>query len=410
MNNSVSTSLLSLSFAMVCSAGPVTTVAWNGYPGAATFTFDDACASQLNNVVPALKSRKINATFFLYNSGNAFSNAKDKWVAAAKDGNELGNHTSTHARLDTSSNGASEVSGMATLLRNADPSIEAVTLAYPGCGVGSASAVSAENFIARGCVFGNGPYTPLPWKSQPSWLEVGSVYIDTDAKATGPVLTALDAAKTGGGWISTLNHGVSGDWISVTTTNVNAMFDRAIKNGLWISTFQNVGAYYRAHFTMDAVTATKNGNNWDMKWTSPHAKMPKSVKLRVNLASATFGTGFVVTQNNVAIAPESDGSYVIDFMKLAMTVSPKSTAIQPRAWQLPSDFALRLDEQGIAVTGFGHDIEVRVTDLRGTTVFQGRSSNGMVPLAKSRNRGILFVSLTDPASGAVAQRTLNSIR
>ena len=163
-----------LSVASVTLAAPVTTVPWNGYPGAVTFTFDDACSSQLSHAVPALKARKINATFFLYNSGNAFTGNKAAWVAVAKDGNELANHTLDHSDLSqASTNGTNEVTSMATLLRGADPSIEAVTLAYPGCAVGNATAVGAENFMARNCTFGSGPYTPIAWKTQPSnWLTI----------------------------------------------------------------------------------------------------------------------------------------------------------------------------------------------------------------------------------------------
>ncbi len=34
----------------VAYAGPITTVPWNGYPGAVSFTFDDCEISQLNNL------------------------------------------------------------------------------------------------------------------------------------------------------------------------------------------------------------------------------------------------------------------------------------------------------------------------------------------------------------------------
>jgi peptidoglycan/xylan/chitin deacetylase (PgdA/CDA1 family) len=311
----------------VAMAGPVTTVPWNGHTGAVTFTFDDACASQLSNVVPALKARKINATFFLYNSGNAFTGNKAAWIAAAKDGNELANHTLDHANLSTASNGATEVSGMATLLRNADTSVQAVTLAYPGCAVGSESAVGSEDFLARGCIFGNGPYSPLPWKTQPSdWLNVGALYNDTVTKAVGPVLTAIDAAAKNGGWFITLNHGVGGDWISVPTTAITGMFDRAIKDGVWIGTFQDVGAYWRASFTMDKVAAS-GSSPWNLSWSSPHSKMPKSVKLKVKLDSATFGKAFTVAQDGTQIFPNTDGSFTIDFMKLKLAVKTATTGI-----------------------------------------------------------------------------------
>ena len=307
-------------------AGPVTTVPWNGHPGAVSFTFDDACASQLTNAVPALKARKINATFFLYNSGNAFTNNKAAWVSAAKDGNELANHTLDHSDLSKATNAATEVTSMATLLRGADPSVEAVTLAYPGCAVGNETAVGAENFLARSCLF-SAPYTPLQWKNQPSdWLNVAAIYVSDDATASGPTITAIDAAKNGG-WISTLVHGVGGDWLTISTPNVTAMFDRAIKDSLWVGTYQQVGAYWRAHFTMDAVGLPTGASPSVLEWGSPHPRMPKSVMLKVKIDTAAFGKSFAVSQDDVAIPANADGSYTIDFMKLKMNVTRKMTGI-----------------------------------------------------------------------------------
>lgn len=410
MNNTVSASLLFLSLAMVCSAGPVTTVPWNGYTGAASFGYDDARGSQLTTEVQQQFDKAgIKATFFISNM-YTFPSQKSDWIAMAKKGHELANHTSDHKEPTTSN-----VSSMATTLRALDPSVQSVTLAYPGCTVTGQSAVGAESFLARGCQWNNETktstnFTFYAWTgSEPNWMNILGLCIQPGNadRAT----DMLDGAKSRNSWAVLFTHDVKSgpDTYSTTPADHQKILDRAVSNKLWISTYQEVGAYYRAHFTMDAATATKNGSNWDVKWTSPHPKMPKVVKLRVKLDAATFGTGFTVSQNNVAIAPESDGSYVIDFMKLSMTVAPKGTAVQPRAWQLPSDFGVRLADQGIAVSGFGHDVEVRVTDVRGATLFQGRSSRGLVPVAKERRSGLLLVTLVDPVSGALAQRTLNAI-
>jgi peptidoglycan/xylan/chitin deacetylase (PgdA/CDA1 family) len=314
-------SLVALVAAGLVSAGPVTTVPWNGHPGAASFTFDDACQSQLDNVVPALKARSIHATFFLYDVGGTFTNNKAKWVAAAKDGNELANHSVDHADFSKTIDATYQVGDMASRLRKSDPSVEAVTFAYPYCAIGYESAVGAENIIGRGCLFA-APYQPLQWKNPPSdWNNVGAIYVSDDANASGPTLTALDAAKSGG-WISTLNHGVGGDWAVVSTANVLAMFDRAIANNLWVGTYQDVAAYWRAALVMDKVSATGAGP-WTLSWTSPHAKMPKSVKLRVKLDVATFGNDVTVSQAGTEIPANSDGSYTVEFMKLGMTVAKK---------------------------------------------------------------------------------------
>jgi peptidoglycan/xylan/chitin deacetylase (PgdA/CDA1 family) len=300
-------------------AAPVTVVPWNGYSGAASFTFDDACQSQLDNLVPALRTRKLHATFFLYDVGGAFSNNKAAWVAAAKDGNELANHTVDHEDLSTSTNATFEVSEMASRLRNADPSIQAVTLAYPGCAVGNEAAVNAENIIGRSCMFA-GPYQPLQWNNPPSdWNNVGAIYVSDDNTATGPTIDALDAAKNGG-WISTLDHGVGGDWLAVTTANVLAMIDRAVNDGLWVGTYQEVAAYWRAGLSMAQANTVKTDSGWNVSWTSPHPKMPTSVPLRIRLDAGTFGNDISVYQKGDVVAAQADGSYLIQFMDLGMLV------------------------------------------------------------------------------------------
>jgi hypothetical protein len=77
---------------------------------------------------------------------------------------------------------------------------------------------------------------------------------------------------------------------------------------------------------MDKVTASGSGP-WNLTWTSPHSKMPKSVMLKVKLDAATFGSTITVSQDNVAIPANSDGSYTIDFMKLKLNVVKGTTGI-----------------------------------------------------------------------------------
>jgi len=319
----IRTAIAAMAMAIGVMSGPVTTVPWNGHPGAVSFTFDDACQSQLDNVVPALKARGIHATFFLYDVGGTFTNNKAKWVAAAKDGNELANHSVDHADFSKSIDATYQVGDMASRLRKADASVEAVTFAYPYCAIGYESAVGAENIIGRGCLFA-GPYQPLQWKNPPSnWNNVGAIYVSDDANATGPTLTALDAAKNGG-WITTLNHGVGGDWVAVSKANVLAMFDRALANKLWVGTYQEVAAYWRAALVMDKVSASGSGP-WTLSWSSPHPKMPRSVKLKVKLDAAAFGSDIVVSQAGAAIPPNSDGSYTVEFMGLSLKIAKGST-------------------------------------------------------------------------------------
>ena len=311
-------------------AGPVTTVPWNGHTGATSFGYDDCRVTQLPTVIPALDALGIKGTFFLtYNAGGDLSQHKSQWIAAGKNGHELANHTYDHANV---SDGDAQVAKMADDIKSMDPSFEAVTFAYPNCVVGGTSTVGATAFLARGCQFVSSvsaasSLTYYSWASQPSnWMDILSLDLQPGNGAVG--LAMLDGAKSGNSWAVIFTHDVSGspDQYSATTSDHQAILNRAVSNQLWIGTYSQVGAYYRAHFTMDAVTASGSGP-WNLTWTSPHPKMPKSVMLKVKLDMSKFGSKFTVSQNNVAIPANSDGSYTIDFMKLKMTVTAGTDGI-----------------------------------------------------------------------------------
>lgn len=333
--------VLTLSVATGTLAGPVTTVPWNGYTGAVSFTYDDARKGQIPTLLPQLDALSIKATFFMtYGAGGDLGTNKDKWIAASKNGHELGNHTYDHSSVSA---GTSQIKKMADDLRGFDASVEAVTFAYPNCTVGAPNEVSAEAFMGRGC-----GSTSYAWGSQPSdWNNIQGLILTSGSP--GPGVTAIDGAKANNKWATLIVHDVtsSPDQYSLTPADNKKLLDAAIADKVWIAPYGTVGAYYRAHFVMDALTVTGSGP-WNLTWTSPHAKMPKSVKLKVKLATATFGNSFTVSQGSGAIPANSDGSYTIDFMKLKMTVSSGTTGIAAAAFEAT---ALRRTSSGVSLTG-----------------------------------------------------------
>ena len=94
-----------------------------------------------------------------------------------------------------------------------------------------------------------------------------------------------------------------------------------------------VAAYYRAHFVIDKADATSIEGGFKVTWKSPHSAMPKSVPLRVNIEGAE---GKTVKQKGTEIQPESDGSFVIEFMDLELEVvgaAPESSSsVEPPAY------------------------------------------------------------------------------
>jgi len=339
---------------------PVRTLAWNGHQGAVTFTFDDACRSQVAHVLSAIDSRGIAATFNVSDNADFVDN-QSQWIAAAQKGNEITNHTSDHVDLSKLSDSASiadQIIDQAKWLRSLDPSMESVTFAYPYCNTNAMvdRITNREAIIGRTC----GGTALFSWSKQPTnWMRMTS-HIVSDDLSYANALKGLDNAKNDHSWFVTLNHGVGGDWLSVSPEKVTDMFDRALANDLWIDTYQRVASYWRASFTMDTVQAVSTSSGWEMRWTSPHARMPKQVHLRIELDKAFFTVPVSVFQNGKEIPPEADGSYDVEFMDLALEV--RRTAAIPEIEPSPSSIHQSLP------TGIGSMVSPAWFNLSGRRV------------------------------------------
>lgn len=351
-------------------AGPVTTVPWNGHTGAVSFTYDDARPSQLPKLLPQLDSLHIKATFeiaALAGLGN-FTDSLAHWLQVSRNGHELANHTRQHINV-TDSNAASTILDMATYLRGLDTSIQSVTFAYPNCsipGTTGKNGVNAENFIGRGCNTTNYPWNASP---QPDWMNIQGMILSPSNTST--AVTQINTAKTSNKWFITIVHDVTEsppDQYSITPANNLIMLNAALSAGVWIDTYSAVGAYYRAHFTMDTAQAVQNGAFKRLQWVSPHPKMPKSVPLRVKLDTAVFGDSAVVVQDGALVPRQSDGSYVVDFMKLKMDVYPKGTVpISPAAQFRRANVSARITGKVLRLEGVpagAYLVEIRDTKGR----------------------------------------------
>lgn len=80
-------------FSVACAQQPPL---WNQKKCAVVLTYDDAIDGHLDNVLPALDSLQLKATFYLIASAPAVSKRIPEWRHAAEEGHELGNHTLFH--------------------------------------------------------------------------------------------------------------------------------------------------------------------------------------------------------------------------------------------------------------------------------------------------------------------------
>ncbi len=294
-------------------AGPITTVPWDGHPGAVSFTFDDCEISQLNNLGDYFeKNQDIKVTFFLTGGMNAGN--QSKYFPMAAKGHEIGNHSKSHS--DLTANGAN-LKGEITEYKHTLESkgdFEVVSFATPYCYYNDAveAEIAKEHIVNRNCQGA----TKYKWNEEPVWERISSdCYQGNTQQSKGN----MSEAKQKNAWTVQLNHGVDGAGFGygITPSDMISIMDEAKAQGLWRAPMGRVAAYYRAHFVIDKATSTDIDGGFKVTWKSPHSAMPKSVPLRVKIEGAD---GKTVKQKGKEIQAEDDGSFVIEFMDLELEV------------------------------------------------------------------------------------------
>ena len=292
-------------------AGPITTVPWDGHPGAVSFTFDDCEISQLNNLGEYFdKNDDIKVTFFLTGGMNAGN--QPKYFPMVAKGHEIGNHSKTHADLTNTNNLKGEVTDYKHDLEQRSGA-EVISFATPYCYYNDAveAEIAKEHIVNRNCQGA----TKYKWDEEPIWERISSdCYQGNTQQSKGN----MSEAKQKNAWTVQLNHGVTGGGgYSISKNDMISIMDEAKAQGLWRAPMGRVAAYYRAHFVIDKATSTDIDGGFKVTWKSPHSAMPKSVPLRVKIEGAD---GKTVKQKGKEVKAEDDGSFVIEFMDLELEV------------------------------------------------------------------------------------------
>ena len=295
----------------VAYAGPITTVPWDGHPGAVSFTFDDCEISQLNNLGDYFEQNQdIKVTFFLTGGMNAGN--QSKYFPMVEKGHEIGNHSKTHSDLTKSNNMKGEITDYKYDLEQRSKA-EVVAFATPYCYYNDAveAEIAKAHIVNRNCQGA----TKYKWNEEPIWERISSdCYQGNTQQSKGN----MSEAKKLNAWTVQLNHAVSGGGgYSISKNDMISIMDEAKKQELWRAPMGRVAAYYRAHFVIDKATATDIDGGFKVTWKSPHSAMPKSVPLRVKIEGAE---GKTVKQKGKEIQAEDDGSFVIEFMDLELEV------------------------------------------------------------------------------------------
>lgn len=349
MRAAVVASSVSLSLAGLCMAEtPIKTIPWNGYVGAVSFTFDDAYANQVENLKPILDDLPdVHVTFFLTSMGNGLTQNAAGFAALAKAGNEMGNHTQSHPHLTGVGDSELEeeivkfANTIESTLAELGADVKVTSLATPFCENNDKikSVIASRHFINRDC----GWHGRNEWDTEPDWMSLQAKIWTRSGATVTEMLSALDTAAfignfeganpwdvqvKGGSWLVVLNHGVTddaGDDYAIDPSDIKKIFEHAVENKLWTAPFGTVGAYHRAHFVVDAATSTATDDGFTVAWEIPNEHMPKSVPLRVKIDTKSVGENAVVEQGGKKLTPESDGSYVIEFMAKELKVRKSSS-------------------------------------------------------------------------------------
>jgi hypothetical protein len=203
---------------------------WNGYRGAVSLTFDDGTQNQLDKAIPPLDDRGIKAGFYLNPRGENWRENAQPWIAVAKNGHEIGNHTVTHpcpnnllarhgGHEDMSLDDMeSEILEARKRLLHIAPHQKEWTFAYPcyATHVGRGKTrQSFEPLIARHFLAGRegGEYGIA---NRPAWVDLAAVAgLDTQRMSGFEMIGLVEKLASDGDWVVLVFHEINGAYLSV---------------------------------------------------------------------------------------------------------------------------------------------------------------------------------------------------
>lgn len=264
---------------------------WAGFKAALSYTFDDAIPSQIENY-PQLHATGVHMTYFI-------TCAKDEdspvWAQAARDGNELGNHTENHCHADGKGCGMGSYAG--SLQAEYDECTQHLiskygvdhvwTTASPYGDTGYDKVAATRFFLNRGVW--DGQVAPND-NSDPFNLPIYG------AKAGDPESAfdaQIDSAHAAGNWKILLFHSMGGDggYAPVSPADVIGSVHHAQAFGdMWIDSMVNVGAYWAGQKAVTSATAKESRGRTVLTWTLP-AHFPTGRFVRVTVTGGTLRQG-----------------------------------------------------------------------------------------------------------------------
>jgi peptidoglycan/xylan/chitin deacetylase (PgdA/CDA1 family) len=232
---------------------------WQGKRYAVVLTYDDALNVHVNNVLPALDSAGLRATFYVSDYFNGLRAQIPAWRHAAAKGHELGNHTIHHPCLggtkgrefvsaENDMNNYSieriikEIRAMNTLLYAIDGKTRR-TFAYP-CGDRS---IRDTNYIEKLKDEFNGARGVQSGMPRPADVDLWNISCySVNGQTLEQLIGAVNEARKKGGLLVFLFHGVGGEHslnIDLETHRGLLQYLKQQEADAWITTMVEAAEY-----------------------------------------------------------------------------------------------------------------------------------------------------------------------
>jgi peptidoglycan/xylan/chitin deacetylase (PgdA/CDA1 family) len=308
--------------------------------GAVVLTFDDWTPGQFPIATPELKSRNMNATFFIITNNVASWNYP--WpdvLVEITNGNEIGNHTYTHPYLsqlntwattapippypDLTSQITREVGGAKKTLEQNISTQQILTFAYP---FGDFNTQVVDSVIADGHICARGVIPPSNFSYDFAVNPSDYYNLNTFPMSTSVSLNSffgqIQNVINGGGLLTFLYHSLDNgteyndNWYSqVQQSAFEQQLDTlaSVKNQVWITTLMQAIKYHKEKRCASLSQISLNNSQWILNLTDTLSNnavynQPLSLKLYTN--GVTYGS---IMQNGVSIKIDSESNDTIMF-------------------------------------------------------------------------------------------------